>query len=125
MSTNLNYEVNRLKTFNANWPHAFIIPRILAKIGFYYIGPHDQVKCHFCEALVSSWEMGDNEVTEHRRWSPNCPLVNQNNTLNVPLEPTFELDELLRKLQPANYNIRYRYGNVVFNETINTCNISR
>lgn len=70
----LNDEQNRLSTFNNEWPHPFIDPKELVKTGFYYIGPHDQVKCYICKIHVSSWEMGDNEITEHIRWSPCCPL---------------------------------------------------
>lgn len=57
MSTNeMNYEVNRKNTFNDVWPHAYINPRLLARTGFYYIGPYDQVKCNFCGLQVHSWE---------------------------------------------------------------------
>lgn len=91
----LNNEENRLTTFNSNWPHAYISPRILAKTGFFYIGPFDQVKCHFCKIKISSWEMGDNEITEHERWSMNCPLLNRCDTSNIPIHPTTELNEVL------------------------------
>lgn len=108
MSTNdLSREENRLKTFDTNWPHTFISPRILAKTGFYYIGPHDQVKCYFCKVEISSWESGDNEVSEHSRWSPNCPLLRRRETANVPLEPTTELDQLL---PPVSYDVCGTYG---------------
>lgn len=101
MSTeDLNHENDRLKTFGDSWPHAFISPRILAKTGFYYMGPHDQVKCYFCKVIVSSWEMGDNEVIEHSRWSLNCPLLNRRCKLNVSLEPRSELDHLLEDKDP-------------------------
>lgn len=92
---NLNYEQNRLNTFNVTWPHWFISPRIWAKTGFHYIGPYDNVKCHFCKVEISHWEMGGNEVFEHNRWSPNCSLLKRGETANVPIEPTSELDRLL------------------------------
>lgn len=97
MSTvnDLTHEVCRLMTFNDDWPHSFISPRILAKIGFYFIGPHDRVKCYFCKVEVSSWEMGDNEVNEHLRWSPRCPLMKRCESTNVPIKPISQLDELL------------------------------
>lgn len=82
----LRFEEQRLKTFE-RWPHSFISSRTLAKTGFYYIGPHDQVRCYFCKVEVSRWESGDNEVNEHNRWSPNCPLLKRRDTSNVPLEP--------------------------------------
>lgn len=93
----LNHEENRLKTFNKEWPHAFISPHILAKTGFFYNGPYDQVTCFFCNIKLSSWEMGDNEISEHFRWSKNCPLINVKTTLNIPIEPISHLNELLSK----------------------------
>lgn len=95
VALDLAHEEHRLMTFAAVWPHKFISPRILAKIGFYYTGPYDQVKCHFCKVKVRSWEMGDNEVNEHIRWSPQCPLLERCETTNVPLKPISELDKLL------------------------------
>lgn len=86
-SPNLNIEEQRLKTFERNWPLTFISARTLAKTGFYYIGPQDQVRCYFCKVEVSQWDAGDNEVTEHSRWSPHCPLLKRRDTPNVPLEP--------------------------------------
>lgn len=93
---NLNNEEFRLKTFDGvDWPHNFISPAKLAKTGFYYIGPYDQVFCYFCKVAVWLWEMGDDEVKEHSKWSPCCPLLRRRLTTNVPLEPTSDLDELL------------------------------
>lgn len=100
MTKYLNHEENRLKTFGSNWPHAFISPRILAKTGIFYIGPHDRVKCYFCSVSIENWEMGDNEITEHLRWSKNCPLLIRRVTTNV--EPVMELEQLLPKI---NYDI--------------------
>lgn len=96
----LDIEKCRLKTFDKKWPHLFISPKILAKIGFYYVGPHDEVRCHFCKVEISNWEMGDNEITEHERWAfrlvkKECPLLTRKYTRNIPLEPVSELNELL------------------------------
>lgn len=98
----LNKEHDRYQTFDYRWPHAFLNTRILAKIGFYYIGPSDQVQCFFCKVKVSHWEPEDNEVSEHRRWSPNCPLLKRRETSNIPCEPISELDSLL---PPMSYDI--------------------
>lgn len=92
----------RLKTFEQKWPHNYLSPRVLAKTGFYFIGPVDQVKCYFCKVEIGHWESEDNEVTEHTRWSPNCPLLKRRETTNVPNEPTTELDELL---PPMSYDV--------------------
>lgn len=84
----LAHERHRLLTFDFDcWPHDFINPRKLAKSGFYYVGPYDQVQCFFCNVRIWKWEMGDNEVTEHRRWSPQCPLLERRETTNVPIKP--------------------------------------
>lgn len=100
----LNNEENRLKTFEDNWPHVHISPRILAKTGCYYIGPYDQVKCHFCKIKISSWEIGSNEINEHELECSHsykiCPLLYQKETLNIPLEPVSELEKLLAKVGP-------------------------
>lgn len=101
-ASDLCREEQRLKTFDQRWPHTFLDPRILAKTGFYYIGPQDQVKCYFCKVEVGRWENGDNEVSEHSRWSPNCPLLKRRETTNVPIEPTTELDQLL---PPMSYDV--------------------
>lgn len=106
-SINLYDEENRLRTFDNKWPHAFISPHILAKIGLSYIGPHDQVKCVFCQIKISTWELGDNEVTEHFRWSPNCSLLNKKDTFNKPKQPTSELNELLSQIDIENAEVDF------------------
>lgn len=102
MMTELHKEEARFKTFEQRWPHDFLEARILAKTGFYLIGPHDQVKCYFCKVEVGHWEPEDNEVAEHIRWSPNCPLLKRRETANVPCEPLSELDDLL---PPMTYDV--------------------
>lgn len=92
----------RYKSFEGKWPHTFIEARILAKTGFYYIGPDDQVKCYFCKVEIGRWEVGDDAVTEHVRWSPNCPLLKRRETANEPIEPLDELDQLL---PPLSYDV--------------------
>lgn len=94
----MNFEQKRWTTFDNNWPHTFLSPRILAKSGFFYVGPHDRVKCNFCRIHLENWEQDDNEILEHFRWSPYCPLLNQNQTTNVPIEPNAELIELLSQI---------------------------
>lgn len=88
----------RFKSFEGKWSHTFIEARILAKTGLYFIGPTDECKCYFCKVEISRWAIGDDAVTEHVRWSPNCPFLKRRETNNVPIEPTDELDELLPPL---------------------------
>lgn len=103
LSLDMCSEENRLKTFETiQWPHDFIQPRILAKTGFYSVGRDDEVKCYFCKVVVKKWEFGDKEVDEHKRWSPNCPLLKRRRTNNKPIEPITELNQLL---PPLSYDI--------------------
>lgn len=91
----LRDEYVRFQTFRANWPHKHLDPKILAKVGFYYIGPEDFVKCAFCNVEIGIWEPEDSALGEHLRWSPNCPLLKRRETGNFPCEPFSDLDKLL------------------------------
>lgn len=92
----LAFEENRLKTFDdIDWPHDFISTETLAKTGFYYHGPPDQVRCYFCKVVVRNWSPGDSEVGEHMFWSSNCPLLRRRRTNNIPIQPEADLWELL------------------------------
>lgn len=82
--TDLNIEANRLKTFE-NWNVPFLDKHQLALLGFYYYGPGDMVKCYFCYVEIGRWEEGDDVLTDHMRWSPNCNLIRRNETNNVPI----------------------------------------
>lgn len=102
----LSKEVNRLATFNEKWmnipgkPHS----QTLAKTGFYYIGAQtvpDSVKCYFCDVVIGFWEVDDDVVDEHLRFSPHCKLLTDCQTDNIPLEPVSALKRLLR---PKRYN---------------------
>lgn len=81
--------------------------RILAKTGFYLTGPKDHVKCYFCKVENGCWEIEDDAVTEHIRWSPNCALLKHCETTNKPIEP---IDELDRLLPPLSYDVCGSYG---------------
>lgn len=82
--TELNIEANRLKTFDS-WHVSFIDKHQLALLGFFYYGPGDMVKCHFCGVEIGMWEDGDDVLTDHMRWSPYCNLIRRNATNNVPI----------------------------------------
>lgn len=85
--TSLNYikEIDRLQSF-ANWPVDFIDKHILAKIGFYYFGDSDRVKCFVCSIEIHNWEEGDDPVADHKRHSPYCRLMRGLITLNIPID---------------------------------------
>lgn len=98
----LNLELNRLNTFENKWSHAYISKEILAKTGFFFFGPFDEVKCNFCNVVLKNWKPNENEVMKHIRWSPNCPLLRRKITRNVPIPPLRKLEQLL---PPSSYDI--------------------
>lgn len=92
-------EAARLESFR-NWSVQYISKYELAKYGFYYIGPDDMVKCHFCKAVMGLWEPYDSILSEHLRWSPYCPLLRKRPTSNIPLDPHF-LDHVIDPAQDS------------------------
>lgn len=89
----LNIEANRLLTFG-NWTVPYVDKHQLALLGFYYYGPSDMVKCHFCGVEIGMWEEGDDVLTDHMRWSPYCMLLRRGETPNVPIDEA-RLDQAL------------------------------
>lgn len=127
LNEEMKCEYNRLATFNSDWPHTFITPRILAKIGFFYIGPYDRVKCNFCRIYIENWEINDVEISEHIKWSPYCPLLNQDKTSNIPIEPVSELNKLLSTLnihQKSDFDTNMPLVPSVSNKTTTTTTAS-
>lgn len=101
LPVDLNREDVRLVTFdNESWDVPFLNKAKLAQIGFYYIGPQDTVKCHFCRVEIGKWEADDDCFTEHSRWSPSCPLLRRQQTDNVPIDA----DDLNQILPPITYD---------------------
>lgn len=82
----MNYETNRLNTFN-NWPSsAPVDPIRIAKAGFFYTGDGTEVQCFSCGGKIAQWNYGDQVMWRHRRLDPNCPfVVNPQISGNVPL----------------------------------------
>jgi len=93
-STDLNFEMNRLKTFK-NWTSC-VDKNILASLGFYYYGPHDIVKCYFCDIELGMWRKNDNVLSDHVKWSPSCNFIRGNLTNNVAINVT-----LLNQILPS------------------------
>lgn len=91
----LRKEKNRLQTFK-NWSVPFIDKKLLAQIGFYYIGPTDLVKCNFCGVEIGMWQPEDNPVDEHLKWSLNCNLLRGRETENEPIDA-----EALKRVLPT------------------------
>lgn len=86
--TRLLSEAARLKTFEKKkkWPHKYIETRTLAKNGFFYVGPFDQVQCVFCKTLLKKWEPKDTVEGEHKRFAPFCHSSLDRAANNIPVE---------------------------------------
>lgn len=102
-----NSEVNRLHSFS-RWNVPYISKELLARYGFYYIGPGDLVGCHFCQVEIGMWEPTDNVLSEHIRWSPRCPLLRKRSPQNIPIDPDFLNEELLGDLEVSDLDIDIR-----------------
>jgi hypothetical protein len=67
----------RLATFR-QWKtntESNISPALLAKVGFYYTGKGDNVRCDVCQLEIDSWKPGMDPKQEHMERSPQCPFV--------------------------------------------------
>ncbi|XP_062985756.1 baculoviral IAP repeat-containing protein 1 isoform X2 [Elgaria multicarinata webbii] len=62
----------RMDSFKT-WPQAaHADPTILAKLGFFYTGKKDIVRCFSCGGSITDWEEGDDPWTEHAKFFPHC-----------------------------------------------------
>lgn len=97
----LRREVDRIKTFIDNdWENQFVKADILAQLGFYFHEKPDHVICVFCAVHLKNFELDDDVLKEHLKFSPNCPLLRRRETNNEPLNGE-ELDKIL---PPASYD---------------------
>ena len=77
----------RLRSFLDRWPADNpMTPEELASAGFYYTGISDRVQCAFCFGVLRNWEEGDEAMSEHARYFPNCPFILHEEVNNVPME---------------------------------------
>ncbi|XP_033922466.1 baculoviral IAP repeat-containing protein 7 [Melopsittacus undulatus] len=68
-------EARRLRTFR-QWPaDSPVSPQDLARAGFYYLGPGDEVRCFCCSGILKDWVPGDCPVAEHRKYFPSCKFI--------------------------------------------------
>ncbi|XP_061192415.1 death-associated inhibitor of apoptosis 1-like [Saccostrea echinata] len=74
----------RLKTFSKYPKNAVKEKEDLADNGFHYIGngKDDKVQCTFCGIIMNNWEEKDDIQSEHRRFSPSCSRVLDNDRKN-------------------------------------------
>lgn len=83
----MKLESERLKSFT-DWPCSYVSPSSLAKAGFYYTKHRDVVRCAFCGIEIHSWKQGDDAMTDHRMWAPDCAFVRNLPCDNVPIAAT-------------------------------------
>lgn len=89
LQTDLQSSHHRLATF-IDWPEDCPVrPWELASAGFFYKGTGDTVMCYKCKVTLRNWEPEDTPWGEHKRWSPDCPLVKgheQGGHIRTPVE---------------------------------------
>ena len=89
---------NRLLTF-ADWTCEIVDKEQLAMTGFYSMCHKDYVRCNFCSVTICDWEEGDEVLSEHKKWSPMCPLITNWPTMNIPIDQD-KLNEYLGIRKP-------------------------
>lgn len=77
-------EEDRLNSLNT-WPISYIDKFRVAKLGLFYFGESDKVKCFFCNLILGEWEEGDDPAVDHERCRPLCPLMRGRPCGNIPL----------------------------------------
>ena len=50
-------------------------PVDLVRVGLFYCGPGDRVKCAFCGGIMYNWVRGDIRLKEHLKHFPFCKFV--------------------------------------------------
>ena len=70
------------KDFPAESP---AMPIRLAAAGFYHIGSADRVQCFSCQMVHGGWKIGDIPLDIHRRLSPRCKFLEENEDGNLSI----------------------------------------
>lgn len=99
----MHHERERLETFQP-WPDTIWDTRILACSGCYstYINDIPYLNCHFCNYSITHYPELEGEISQHRYFSPSCPLIQAQNTNNVPIDKDSFLSDILTP--PPQYN---------------------
>ena len=89
----MNIEMLRLETFKTFPLSSKARPIHLAKCGFFYTGRGYNVECFSCGVRHNDWTETDKVFEVHRRISPSCRfMLNQDDT-NVPISPPYEFPD--------------------------------
>ncbi|NXI67436.1 BIR7B protein, partial [Anseranas semipalmata] len=74
-NSSMRDEARRLRTFS-QWPDSSPVSAWdLAKAGFFFVGPGDQVQCFCCGGILKDWEPGDCPIGEHLKFFPFCKFI--------------------------------------------------
>ncbi|CAF2097710.1 unnamed protein product [Rotaria magnacalcarata] len=81
----LKPELRRLATFGSlpRYTHSIPTKGVLAKLGIYYTGKADIVKCDGCDFEHELFAPEINPIEEHRKQSPQCQFVLDNNASSL------------------------------------------
>ena len=111
-------EEMRLKTFDT-WPSHLVDkvkPADLAACGYFFTTIRDKVICAFCKVPAWDWQPTDVPIKEHYKHNPECPLLNDRECGNQPIQPV-----LFAKLLLEFQDIAPTYSNVDFLQFTNFC----
>ena len=86
-ATSMNIEMLRLETFKTFPLLSKARPIHLAKFGFFYTGRGETVECFSCKVRHSDWTETDKVFEVHRRISPSCRFIHNEDDTNVPITP--------------------------------------
>lgn len=81
----LHLECVRLATFT-RFPKGYHTPADLAKLGFYYLGERDCVRCFACGTTIGNWKKYDDIDMRHLGNNPHCPIACSDYTDNISIE---------------------------------------
>ncbi|NXC49616.1 BIR7B protein, partial [Penelope pileata] len=74
-NSSMRDEASRLRTFS-QWPDSSpVSAQDLAKAGFFFVGPRDQVQCFCCGGILLDWKPGDRPIAEHLKFFSSCKFV--------------------------------------------------
>ena len=95
-------EATRLQTFQI-WPHKDIIDgKSLAKVGFFYEGHADRVRCFHCRTVlhVRDWQIGRDPLREHL---PHCQFAKELQKRQNEIKAAVDLASHLATLLSGNH----------------------
>lgn len=102
--SSMRSEARRLRTF-CQWPGTSpVSAEDLAKAGFFFVGPRDEVQCFCCGGVLKDWKPGDHPTLQHLKFFPSCKFICGGDVGNqeiLPLEELFDAidGQLLSLLQ--------------------------